>query len=194
MSDDAPPPTEAWIDLSTYTPGDYRPGRGRLAQVVWYFLSVALFESGWFPFSRVKLAILRAFGARIGRNVTLKPNVRIKYPWRLVVGDHVWIGQECWIDNLVEVRIGSHVCVSQRVYLCTGGHDHRARGFDLKCGEIVIEEGAWVAASALVLGGVTVGANALVAAGSAVTRDVPPAKIAGGCPAKVLADREPPTA
>ncbi len=194
MAEDAPPPNEAWVDLSSYTPGDYRPGRGKLVQVVWYFVSVALFESGWFPLGGVKRAILRAFGARIGQNVTIKPNLRIKYPWRLVVGDHVWIGQECWIDNLVEVRIGSHVCVSQRVYLCTGGHDHRRRGFDLKCGEIVIEDGAWVAASAVVLGGVTVGANALVAAGSAVTRDVPAAKIVGGCPAKVIADREPPTA
>lgn len=194
MPDETPPPTEAWIDLSNYTPGDYRPGRGKLTQVVWYFVSVLVFESGWFPLSGVKSSILRAFGAKIGRNVTIKPNVRIKHPWRLEIGDHVWIGQECWIDNLVEVRIGSHVCVSQRVYLCTGGHDHRRRGFDLKCGPITIEDGAWVAASALVLGGVTIGANALVAGGSTVTRDVPCAKIVGGCPAKVLADREPPTA
>lgn len=194
MPDDVPPATEAWIDLSNYTPGDYRPGRGKLTQVVWYFVSVALFESGWFPLGRVKPAILRAFGAKIGRNVTIKPNVRIKYPWRLEVGDHVWIGQESWIDNLVEIRLGNHVCISQRVYLCTGGHDHRKRGFDLKCGEITIEDGAWVAASAVVLGGVTIGANALVAAGSTVTRDVPGAKIVGGSPAKVLADREPPVA
>ena len=194
MPDETPPPTEAWIDLSNYTPGDYRPGRGKLTQVVWYFVSVLVFELGWFPLSGIKSVILRAFGAKIGRNVTIKPNVRIKHPWRLEIGDHVWIGQECWIDNLVEVRIGSHVCVSQRVYLCTGGHDHRRKGFDLKCGPITIEDGAWVAASALVLGGVTIGANALVAGGSTVTRDVPCAKIVGGCPAKVLADREPPTA
>ncbi len=191
---DSPPPTEAWIDLSSYTPGDYRPGRGKLVQVVWYFVSLWFFESGWFIATRLKPSILRAFGAQVGTKVTIKPNVRIKYPWRLAIGDHVWIGQEAWIDNLVEVRIGNHVCVSQRAYLCTGGHDHRSRGFDLKCGPIALEDGSWVAAGALVLGGVTVGPNALVAAGSSVTRDVPPAKVVGGCPAKVIADREPPAA
>ncbi|MEO0530557.1 MAG: WcaF family extracellular polysaccharide biosynthesis acetyltransferase [Planctomycetota bacterium] len=200
MSDAEPSPSErsaaqgAWVDLSTYTPGDYHPGRRRATQLLWYVVSVALFESGWFPLTRLKPALLRAFGARVGRNVTIKPNVRIKYPWRLTVGDHVWIGQESWIDNLADVTIGSHVCLSQRAYLCTGGHDHRSRHFELQTKPIVLADGCWVAASALVLGGVTVGRNALVAAGSVVTCDIEPAKIVGGSPAKVLADRQLPPA
>jgi putative colanic acid biosynthesis acetyltransferase WcaF len=192
VSDAANPSNEAWVDLSDYTPGGYRPGRGKLTQIVWYFVSVLLFESGWFPVSGLKCSILRAFGAKIGRNVTIKPNVRIKYPWRLVVGDHTWIGQESWIDNLGDVRLGSHVCLSQRAYLCCGGHDHRRRGFDLVVGDITLEDGSWVGAGATVLGGVTIGANAIAAAGSVVTKDVPPAKIVRGVPAKVLADRKPP--
>ncbi|TWT99880.1 Galactoside O-acetyltransferase [Botrimarina colliarenosi] len=189
-----PPPTDAWVDLSDYTPGDYRPGRGKLTQLVWYFLSVLLFESGWLPASGPKRALLRAFGATIGRNVTIKPNVRIKYPWRLKVGDHVWIGQEAWIDNLGDVRLGSHVCLSQRAYLCTGGHDHRRRGFGLLVGDITVGEGSWIGAAATVLGGVTIGPNALIAAGSVVTKDVAGAQVVGGVPARVLGDREPPTA
>lgn len=190
---DAPnPPTEAWVDLSNYTPGEYRPGRGRLTQVAWHFVSAVVFESSCLPISGLKRAILRAFGAKIGRNVTIKPNVRIKYPWRLSVGDHTWIGQESWIDNLGDVRLGSHVCLSQRAYLCCGGHDHRRRGFDLIVGDIALEDGSWVGAGAIVLGGVTVGANAIAAAGSVVTHDIPPAKIVGGVPARVLADRHPP--
>lgn len=195
MSTPSPPsPTEAWVDLSAYTPGGYRPGRGKLVQVLWYAVSVVVFESGLVPISSVKRALLRLFGARVGRNVTIKPNVRVKYPWRLEVGDHVWIGQEAWIDNLADVRIGSHVCVSQRAYLCTGGHDPRRRGFDLRLGPIALEDGAWVAAAAVVLGGVTIGPNAVVAAGSVVTRDVPPAKIVAGVPAREVGDREPPVA
>lgn len=191
--DDAPS-DRAWVDLSDYTPGDYRPGRGKFTQVLWYLVSVALFESGWFPVARVKPAVLRAFGATIGRGVVIKPNVRIKYPWRLVVGDHVWIGQEAWIDNLADVRIGDHVCVSQRAYLCTGSHDHRRRTFDLRVGEIALGDGCWIAAGATVLGGVTIGANALLAAGSVAVRDLPPAVIAMGVPAGVVSERRPPDA
>lgn len=192
MPDAAKPSSEAWVDLSDYTAGGYRPGRGKLTQVVWHFVSALVFESSCLPTSGMKCSILRAFGAKIGRNVTIKPNVRIKYPWRLVVGDHTWIGQESWIDNLADVRLGSHVCLSQRAYLCCGGHDHRRRGFDLVVGDITLEDGSWVGAGAIVLGGVTVGANAIAAAGSVVTHHVPPAKIVGGVPARVLADREPP--
>ena len=187
-----PSPDEAWIDLSNYTTGGYRPGRGKFTQVVWYFVCALLFESSWLPVSGVKRSILRAFGAKIGRNVTIKPNVRIKYPWRLTVGDHVWIGQDSWIDNLGEVRVGSHVCISQRAYLCCGGHDHRVRGFDLVVGDITLEDGSWVGAGATVLGGVTLGTNAIAAAGSVVTEDVAPATIVGGVPARVIAERQPP--
>lgn len=190
----ADPPDAAWVDLSSYTPGDYRPGRGPIVQLLWYLTSLALFESGWFPVSRAKPSLLRLFGARVGRGVVIKPNVRIKYPWRLRVGDHVWIGQEAWIDNLADVEIGDHACISQRAYLCTGSHDHRRRGFDLRVGEIQVGTGAWVAAGAIVLGGVRIGANSVVAAGSVVGRDIPPAKVVAGAPAKVIADRSPPIA
>ena len=198
MSETEPNPNDdggspsAWVDLSAYTPGDYQPGRGKFVQVLWYLVSVALFESGWFPIGRVKPAILRAFGARIGAGVVIKPNVRIKYPWRLTVGDHVWIGQEVWIDNLADVRVGSHVCVSQRAYLCTGSHDHQRRGFDLRIGEIALGDGCWVAAAVTVLGPARIGANALVAGGSVVGRDVEAGTIVAGVPARVVGPRRPP--
>ncbi|MEN0109921.1 MAG: WcaF family extracellular polysaccharide biosynthesis acetyltransferase [Planctomycetota bacterium] len=188
-----PQPGGAWVDLSSYTNGGYRPGRGKLVQMLWYFTSLTLLESGWLPVAKgLKSALLRAFGARIGVGVVIKPHVRIKYPWRLTVGDHVWIGQDAWIDNLADVRIGSHVCVSQRAYLCTGGHDHRRRTFDLLTGEIVLEDGSWVGAGATVLGGVTVGGNAIVAAGAVASRDVPAATVVGGASAVEIARRSPP--
>jgi putative colanic acid biosynthesis acetyltransferase WcaF len=182
--------SEAWVDLSIYSTPDYNPGRGIVVRLLWYVTSLLLFESGWFIFTRAKPVILRMFGARIGRGVTIKPNVRIKFPWRLSIGDHCWIGQGLWIDNIADVKIGAQVCVSQNGYLCTGSHDHRRRGFDLIALPITIEEGAWVAANSLLLPGVTVGANAIVAAGSVVTKDVPPATIVGGNPARFIRDRE----
>ncbi len=111
--------------------------------------------------------------AKLGRGLVIKPRVWIKYPWRLVVGNHCWIGQGVGIDNLVDVRIGSHVCLSQQVYLCTGSHDYRRRSFDLITQPIEIGDGAWLGVRALVLPGVTVGANAIAAGGSVVVKDVP---------------------
>ena len=108
------------------------------------------------------------------------PHVWIKYPWRLTVGDHCWIGRGVWIENLADVRLGSHVCVSQQVYICTGGHDHGRRSFDLITRPVDIGNGAWLGARALLLGGVSIGSNAVVAAASVVTENVPAATLVVG--------------
>jgi putative colanic acid biosynthesis acetyltransferase WcaF len=179
----------ASVDLSRYQNRSYSPGRRRLVRAAWYFISLLVFESGWFPFMGPKRVILRIFGAKIGRGLVIKPRVWIKYPWRLVVGDYCWIGQGAWIDNLADVRLGSHVCISQQVYICTGSHDHQSRTFDLITRPVEIGDGAWLAARALVLGGVAVAANAVVAAGSVVLKDVPPATIVAGQPARPIGAR-----
>jgi len=176
----------SWVDLSTYENSSFQPGRGIAIRWLWYLVSLLLFESGWFPLSRPKAWLLRAFGASIGRGLVLKPHVRIKFPWRLRVGDYCWIGQGVWIDNLATVEFGSHVCVSQMAYLCTGSHDYRQRGFNLITNPIRVETGAWVGAGCILLGNVTVGANAIVAAGAVVSRNVPPATIVAGNPARPL--------
>jgi putative colanic acid biosynthesis acetyltransferase WcaF len=187
-----PAASQPWVDLASFDNSDFDPGRGKLVRMLWYYCSVLIFEGGWMPVSGVKVRLLRLFGARIGRGVVIKPNVRIKFPWRLTVGDHCWIGQEAWIDNMAEVRIGSHACISQLVYLCTGSHDQRRRGFHLIAKPITIGGGAWVGASSLLLQGVTVGANAVVAGGSIVTKDVEPATIVAGNPARLIAQRTAP--
>jgi putative colanic acid biosynthesis acetyltransferase WcaF len=178
-----------WIDLSRYDNGWCSPGRGRFVRAVWYFVSLVVFESGWVPFVRPKRWLLRRFGAKIGKGLVIKPRVWIKYPWRLAIGDHCWIGQGVWIDNLADVRLGSHVCISQQAYLCTGSHDYRRPSFDLITRPIVVGGGAWLGARAMVLPGVRIGANAVIAAGCVVTREVPPAAVVAGVPAAILGSR-----
>lgn len=185
---------KSWIDLSTFENAEFNPGRSALVRTLWYFCSVLLFEGGWFPIGFAKIRILRAFGAKIGSSVVIKPNVRIKFPWRLRVGDHAWIGQGVWIDNLAEVTVGNDVCISQFCYLCTGSHDHRRSGFDLLTKSISIDDGAWVGARSTIFQGVVVGANSLVAGGSVVVKNVESAAIVAGNPAVQIGQRECPPA
>ena len=156
---------------------------------LWYIVSLLIFESGWVPLSGPKAVLLRLFGARIGKRSIIKPNVRIKYPWRLHVGDHCWIGQEVWIDNLADVHLGDHACLSQRAYLCTGSHDYNRRTFDLITSPISIGAGVWVGAAAIVLAGVRLGSNTVIAAGSLVKDDFPSSSVVAGTPARTVKHR-----
>ena len=191
MSDQVEPTdiTQSLCDLSTFRNPQYDPGRGLLVRTLWYYCSLILFESGWLPASGLKSRVLRLFGAKIGQGVVFKPHVRIKYPWRLTIGDHCWIGQSVWIDNIEDVTIGDHVCVSQLVYFCTGSHDHRKSTFDLLAKPIVVHNGAWIGARVTLLGGVEVHANAIAAAGSVVVKSVPASTIVGGNPAQQIGVR-----
>jgi len=165
-------------DLSQYHPGEFTRGAGLIKTALWYVVSAAVFETPWFPLSRIKRTLLRWFGAQVGDGVVIKPQVRIKFPWRLSIGEHTWIGQEAWIDNLAEVSIGAHCCVSQGVYLCTGSHDIRRPHFDLITLPIVLDDQSWVCAKAVILPGVTIGQSAIVSAGSVISRNVPPQMVA----------------
>ena len=185
--------SDVWVDLENYRVTGYEH-RSKLTRAIWYLAALTVFESGLPIPSGLKRSILRWFGGRIGDGVVIKPHVRIKFPWQLKIGDHTWIGEGTWIDNLAEVNIGSHVCISQGVYFCTGSHDHRKRGFDLLTAPIAVGDGAWVAARSTLLPGVLIGSNALVAAGSVVHKNVLPAAMVGGNPASFIRDREPPTA
>ena len=161
------------LDLSTFHNEWYRPGRSRTVQALWFFLGAPIVRCSLNPSSGLRASILRLFGARIGAGAVLKPGLRIKYPWRLSVGDHTWLGEDCWIDNLADVAIGSHVCISQGAFLCTGNHDWSDPSFALKLGPITIRDGAWVGARALVCPGVKVGKLAILVAGSVARKNLP---------------------
>ena len=182
-------PRPKWVSLAAFRSADYTPGRSAFVCALWYLLSLIVFQSGWFPFYGVKRWLLRTFGASIGRGVVIKPHVRIKFPWRLRAGDHCWIGEEVWIDNLAAVQLASDVCLSQGAYLCTGSHDSGKPTFDLIVKPITVEREAWIAARAIILPGVTIGRGAIVAAGSVVTKDVPAGVVLAGNPGRVIGDR-----
>uniref|UniRef100_Q01XK0 Transferase hexapeptide repeat containing protein n=1 Tax=Solibacter usitatus (strain Ellin6076) TaxID=234267 RepID=Q01XK0_SOLUE len=171
------------IDLSKFTNSWYSPGRSRNFQALWYAVGLPILRSCWVPSYSVRRQVLRLFGAKIGCGVVIKPGVRVKYPWFLEIGDHSWIGEDVWIDNLALVQIGANVCLSQGAYLCTGNHDWSDPAFGLIVQPIVIHAGAWVGAKTIVGPGAVIGLQAIATAGSVVTGNLDPDTIYSGNPA-----------
>ena len=172
------------VRLREYDNSWYRPGGSFAKRTVWMLLGQSLFSSKWLPSSGLRVSLLRAFGARIGAGVVIKPAVKVKYPWHLEVGDDCWIGEECWIDNLTTVRLGRNACVSQGAYLCTGNHDWSDPRFGLRVEPIQLGEGAWAGARCILMPGTMLGDYAVVAAGSVAKGSVPDFEIFAGNPAK----------
>jgi putative colanic acid biosynthesis acetyltransferase WcaF len=164
-------------------------GRPRAVEGAWYLCKLLFFLSA-FPWpSGLRVTLLRAFGARVGVGVVIKPRVNIHFPWKLSVGDHAWLGEEACILNFEPVTIGAHACVSQRAFLCAGNHDFRDVTMPYRNAPITVGDGAWVGAAVFVAPGVTIGDEAVVTAGSVVTRDLPAATICAGNPCVPLRPR-----
>jgi putative colanic acid biosynthesis acetyltransferase WcaF len=177
-------------DLKSYNNHPYHPGGNIVKRVLWHYTNVFVFKTGLFPIYGLKVALLRLFGAKIGTQVEIKPNVNIKYPWYLVIADEVWIGEEVWIDNLVMITIGSNVCLSQGALLLTGSHNYKRSSFDLITGNIILQDGAWIGAKAIVNHGVTVGSHAVLTAGSVATKNLEAYAIYQGNPAQKIRERK----
>jgi putative colanic acid biosynthesis acetyltransferase WcaF len=134
--------------------------------------------------------ILVCFGAKIGAHVNLYPSSRIYFPWNLVVGDWSSVGEGALIYNLGRVTIGREVTISHGAHLCAGTHDHNRADFPLVKAPIQIKDQAWICSEAFVGPGVTVGQGAVVGARAVATKDVVPAEIVAGNPARRIGWRK----
>ncbi|MBL7918032.1 MAG: colanic acid biosynthesis acetyltransferase WcaF, partial [Bacteroidia bacterium] len=168
-------------DLSTFNNTWYNPGGSFLKRSLWYFINAHVLKSAM-PFMGFKIALLKMFGAKIGKGLVLKPHVSVKYPWHLEIGNHVWIGENVWIDNLDKVKIGDNVCLSQGALLLSGNHNYKKTSFDLIVKPIIIEEGAWIGAKSIVTQGVIIGQHAVLKVNSVATSNLEAYGIYNGNP------------
>ncbi|WP_157056001.1 DapH/DapD/GlmU-related protein [Candidatus Burkholderia verschuerenii] len=178
------------IDLSLAGPGNFVAKRGVLTEIVWFFLEACFINNKLIPLSFVRVALLRAFGARIGKNCRMPHPIRVKAPWNLEVGDNCWFGVDAWIYNQTNIRIGNNVCISQGAFLTTGSHDV-AGNMDLQVAPIVIEDGVWITSKCVVQMGVTIGRSAVATPLSVVHRSLEAEGVYGGNPVRFIRKRFP---
>ena len=134
--------------------------------------------------------LLKEFGT--GSVIDYKTYIR--YPKQVRIGSRTTINRGCQIITSykvknIEVEIGNHVAVAPGVYFLAAGHDYTNRSLPDTAGSIYVGDDVWIGARSIILQGVTIGEGAVIAAGSVVTKDVPPYTVVAGVPAKALKKR-----
>jgi putative colanic acid biosynthesis acetyltransferase WcaF len=185
---------EPRVQLARTHRGGYQPGRPFAVRALWLVVEALVLLNPVVVSYRLKRAVLRLFGASIGEGVLIKPGLHVKYPWRLTVGDHCWLGERAWIDNMEDVVLGSDVVVSQGAYLCTGNHDWSDSAMPLSPQPITVEHGAWIGAFAKVAPGRTIRTGSVLSLGAVALSDTEPWGVYAGNPAVRVGTRvlEPP--
>jgi putative colanic acid biosynthesis acetyltransferase WcaF len=176
------------IDLSK-APGERaawdRPG---WQVYLWAVFELIFITNPWQISSGLRIRVLRSFGADIGHGVVFRPRTRVKFPWKLHIGDRSWIGEGVWFHNQDHVHVGHDVVISQETFITTGSHRHRV-DMALVTRPVVIREGAWITSRCMVLGGTTVGRSALIQPMSVISGDIGAAEVWGGVPARHVGTR-----
>lgn len=136
-----------------------------------------------------RAALLRIFGAKVGRHVHVYRTARIYIPFNLEIGDEASIGEWALVYSLGPVKIGARATISHQSHLCAGTHDYRDPAMPLERSSITIGSDAWVCADAFVGPGVRVGEGAVVGARGVAVSDVPDQAVVVGNPARTVAER-----
>lgn len=165
--------------------------RNKLARLFWALIRFFFFCP--FPgplFKKWRCLVLKAMGAKIGKNCDFAHTCKIWAPWNLQTGHFVAFGENAECYNVAKITIGSMVTVSQDAYLCTASHDIRSINKPLKTGAITLGDFTWICAKSIILPGVQMGEGSVAAAGAVVTKNVEAWTVVGGNPAKVIKKRE----
>lgn len=179
---------ETKIDLSKYE--NHLGRKHQMIRLVWS-MTWALcarwmprsIGSGW------KRLLLRAFGAKMGKNSHVYSSAKIYYPANLVMGDNTCLASDVDCYNVAPILLEDNVTVSQGAYLCTASHDILNSRHPLITAPIVLKDQAWIGARAFIGMGVTIGQGAVVGATASVYKDVEPWTVVGGNPAKCIKKR-----
>lgn len=146
-----------------------------------------------------RAAILGELLGGMGENVSIDTPIHCNLGKNIFLGSDVIIGMNCTFVDDQTITIGNRVLIASDVQICTASHpvapeerlvsDRKARDasfFRTWAKPVVIKDGAWIGGRAVILPGVTVGENAVIGAGSVVTKDIPADCVAVGNPCRVI--------
>lgn len=171
------------------TPKNFR-GKSKVIVQLWWIVQALLFNLspqflyGWRRF------LLRSFGAKIGKDVIIRPSVKVTYPWKVSIGDYSWIGDDVVLYSLGNITIGSNTVISQKSYICTGTHDFNKIDFPIFGYDINIKDQCWLATDVFVAPGITINEGTVVGARSTVLEDLKPFSVYVGSPVKWIKKRD----
>jgi acetyltransferase-like isoleucine patch superfamily enzyme len=140
------------------------------------------------PNDEIRRSFEELIGKPVGESFHLIPPFYTDYGLNITVGRAVFIGHDCAFTGHAAITIGDEAMIAHKVNLVTAGHPVAPgiRRRYVTAAPITVEANVWIGAAATVMPGVTVGADSVVAAGAVVTRDVPPATLVAGVPARVV--------
>lgn len=175
--------------LDTFTLPEGFRGKKAVYVQLWWFVQSTFFA--WSPqiLYGWRRWLLRLFGADIGKNVLIRPTVKVTYPWKVSIGDSSWVGDDVTLYSLGEIEIGKNTVISQRSYICTGTHNYQKISFPIEVQKVHINDQVWIATDVFVAPGVTIGAKSVVGTRSSVFTDLPPSMVCYGSPAKPVKSR-----
>jgi putative colanic acid biosynthesis acetyltransferase WcaF len=161
----------------------------KIARAAWMIVWTILFRPSFHNLYLFRRLLLRAFGAKVGPHVRVRPSAWIEIPWHVTLEEGAIIGDGAILYSLGPITIGRFTTISQYAHLCAGTHDHTSQSFDLIKAPITIGDNAWVATDAFVGPGTTIGDRSVVAARSVVTKDVASDQVVAGNPARFIKPR-----
>lgn len=135
--------------------------------------------------SQVRTLFDELFEGRLPKSSNILTPVAIDRGATITIGENVFINWNFSAVSTGSITIEDDVQIACNVQMLTANHDYKDRQI-LYCKPIVVKQGAWIGAGSTIMGGVTIGERAVVAAGSVVTKDVPANTVGGGNPAKII--------
>ena len=162
----------------------------RSRRMWWGVVWTLLFRSTpYFMLKKWRVWLLARFGMKGSKWNAIHPTVKIWAPWNVELGHAVAIDDYVNLYSVGKITIGTKVAISREAFICTASHDITTRDFPLTTAPVTIGAGAWIAAHARVMPGITIGEGAVVGAGSVVTKNVEPWTVVAGNPAKFIKKR-----